>query len=811
MVKHPPLTDINDSAHDMALLQQNIGRYSIIKELGRGGQGVVWLAKDAALSREVAIKQLNKVSAEAHERLMQEARLVSQLRHSNIVTLYDLVEQGSQMSLVFEFVAGEGVDKILRQGPLAIPQAVAIARQVLDGLQYAHTKGVIHRDIKPANIILDSNGNARITDFGLATRVEDKTRALAGSGSFVAPEYVRGEAGGVNADVFSLGALLYTLLTGEPPVKGDSIYEIMYKLAHGNFEAPSKKNAAVDQKLDDIVLKAMFRQQGDRFASAKDMNDALQQWQQGETAQLAPSSGTASAQSTLDFLMRRMRHTRDFPALSASISSINKIAASDVESLQKLSTAILKDFALTNKLLKIVNAAGFGQFQGRISTISRAVMILGFNTIRNLAITLMLVEHMQNPTQASLMRDEVMSSFLTAMIGKRLAVKTNLKDPEEAFICCMFHNLGRMLSTFYFHEETLEIRKRCQQGAEEGAASSQVLGVTYSALGAAVAKNWNLPPKIVQSMRRNDDDDRVAAPRNEEDRLTVISNMANDLFHVLSSSVTPPPGQVEQLQSRYRDALPLGIKPLNELLEGSAQDLLRESAFFGIQGGRSELVRHLRQVVSNKDSKPETAAAAVKEGSKNASDVASSDLVLDVPISVETMNTESALTAGIQDITNTLVDRFNLNDLFRMVLETMYRGMQFDRVLLFLRDLSNPRLIARFAFGQQTEGFIGQLTIPINRNEDAFQLALSKGTDIFIENAHAESIKAHIPAWYWQQINGESFLLLPLLIDRKLIGLLYADKRHVGQLTINTRELNLLKTLRTQLLLGIRQKQMGAL
>lgn len=772
-----------------------IGRYQPTRELGRGGQGVVWLAQDPTLQREVAIKTLARPNPVAHKQLLSEARLVSRLQHPNIIQLFDVIESNEQIALVFEYVPGENLEKTTkRMGALAIQRAIELTIQVLDGLCAAHSQGIIHRDIKPANIIVDTQGKARIADFGLASRAEEQHQELAGSGAFIAPEYLRGENAGVNADVFSVGALLYTLLTGSPPVEGPNLMSVLYKVAHEKVAAPSSKNPAVDQKLDDIVLKALFKQQGDRFASAAEMLEAIKRWKEG--GQEEPDG--QSSQATLDFLLRRMRHTNDFPALSQSITSINKIAGNDSDSLHKLSTAILKDFALTNKLLRLVNTATFGQFQGKISTISRAVMILGFNTIRNLAVTLMLVEHMQNRGQAAHMREEVLGCFMIGQLGKKLAPKTGIKEPEEAFICSMFHNLGRLLVAFYFHEESLEIKKKTQQGETEVRAAESILGVSYASIGREIATIWNLPNQICTSMQPLGETIRPA--RIDSERLQLVANLSNDLFNAISAPTKDRQRHLNNVHTRYRDVITLNARQLNELAQEAVGELLVEAPYFGLQTGKSELLTLIRQTVG--------------EEAPNKAEISSIQTDTFVTTALdnsnpEPINREASLSSGIQDITNTLVESFNLNDLFRMVLETFYRSMQFDRVALFLRDINQPRLMARFGFGYQIDQIVHKVAIPLNHSEDVFHLALVKHTDIFIENVNAESIKHRIPDWYRQNLNGESFLLLPLVVDKKMLGIMYADMRHAGQLVISPKELSMLKTIRNQVVLGIRQKQMG--
>ena len=219
-----------------------------------------------------------------------------------------------------------------------------------------------------------------------------------------------------------------------------------------------------------------------------------------------------SPAGTLDFLLRRMRHKSDFPALSATIGAINRASASEDESANTLTKHILKDFALTSKLLKMVNSAYFGAFGGTISTVSKAVVIMGFDRIRNAAITLMLFEHLQNKAQAARLKEDLVASYFSGVLARQLVAKTGIRNLEEAFICATFHNLGRLLTSFYFPEEDRQIQRLIRQkGVDEMQASIQVLGVSFEELGIGVAKVWNFPPRLIQSMRHIDEDEVVRA------------------------------------------------------------------------------------------------------------------------------------------------------------------------------------------------------------------------------------------------------------------------------------------------------------
>ncbi|TDC60774.1 serine/threonine protein kinase, partial [Actinomadura sp. GC306] len=204
------------------------GRYRLVRRLGAGGMGVVWLARDELLGRDVAIKELlfpDELSPEHREHLAQralrEARAVALLQHRSIVTVHDVVVEEGRPCIVMELLPGRSLDAVLDDGPLPHDQVARIGLEILEALRTAHSQGVVHRDVKPANIFLREDGRAILTDFGIAALAGDATLtqpgSLIGSPSYMAPERVRNDVSGPASDLWSLGATLYTLTEGRPP------------------------------------------------------------------------------------------------------------------------------------------------------------------------------------------------------------------------------------------------------------------------------------------------------------------------------------------------------------------------------------------------------------------------------------------------------------------------------------------------------------------------------------------------------------------------------------------------------------------
>ena len=802
-------------------MPEKIGRFELVRVLGKGAQGTVYLARDPHLQRQVAIKTLHVGESENRERsikaLLDEARIVSKFQHPNIVTVYDAGEHEGSPYLVFEYVEGTTLAALLKkQTRLPVARAGEIAVQILDGIAYAHQKQIAHRDLKPANIMIDSNGTARIMDFGIARSLSQEkvtTAELFGTPFYMAPEYISQGVFDPKSDIFSVGMMLYEMLTGAPAVHGKSAQEVLDRIVNQVFAPPSAKNGEISEQLDGIVQKALAKNPLDRFEQAGAMRHALQNYLEPE-AEAEEKLPADAAQSTVEFLLRRMRHKSDFPALSKTISDINGIVSSEQDGADKLSRVILKDFALTNKLLKIVNTAVYAQFGNTVSTISRAVVILGFEAIRNAAITLLLFEHLQNKAQANNLKDEAIAAFFNGIIGKEIALKSGVRDVEEAMICAMFHNLGKLLATFYFYEESLEIHKRMQQkGLTEAQASLEVLGVSFEELGIGIASAWNFPGRIVHSMRKVSED-RVKKPGNDADKLRVISSLSSDLSRIAANTPNEDKSkELKRLVARYGAALSVSEQSLGSVMEHSLREIASHAAILNINMPQSAFLKKVTQWSGSADTEVQEARAA--DGTTVVLDDTLQDTLLktspvgefgdDAAIAVAVPDAGGVLAAGIQDITNSLVGDFTLNDVLRMILEAMYRGMGFTRVLLCVRNAPTNTMNGRFGYGPDIDAIAKVFKFPLSFSPDVFHVALSKGVDVMISDINAENIKDKVPAWYRKSVPAQSFVIFPIMLNKAPIAMIYADMDNAA-MSLPAKELNLLKTLRNQAVLAIKQK-----
>lgn len=807
-VKNPLSVPLYRPMATTAANPTKLGRFEIIRPLGKGGQGSVWLAKDPQLKREVALKTLNPKAvsdATSMRKWLDEAIMASQLSHPNIVLVFDAAEDNGQPYVVFEYVKGKTLSALLKaSGAMETSKAVHSACALLKALQAAHAKRICHRDIKPGNIMVSEDGIPRLMDFGIAGWLHQDVAATVegfrGTPQYSAPEVLAGAPFTEQSDTFSMGLVIYEMLTGKPAVSGSSVFEVVHKISNVPIAPPSHVNPKVDEKLNAIIMRALAKDTTERYVSAGHFLEALE-------AFAAPKADvdTDGSPGTLEFILRRIRHKGDFPALADTISAVNRTTRSDTDPVGVLTRGVLKDFALTNKLLKLVNTAHFGQYGGSISTVSRAVMVLGFDQIRSIAMTLMLFEHLQNKAQANDLKDEVISAYFSGVLARDLVSKAGIREGEEGFICSMFHTLGKLLVAFYFHDEYRELQKLVQHKVDEDAAAVKILGVRYDELGVGVAKSWNFPDKLIESMRAIRDE-TVRKPANEAERLRSLAELASQASAVLRAEETPDRhARLKALVDRYGTGLGVSEQHLQGALQNATKEVLKDADMLNFKASASTFLGKAQRFT-----KPDGAAAGEAQASKTSDALAS--VILNEPVAPVSTGTapnleerRSILSAGIQDITNALVGDFQLNDVLRIILETMYRGMGFTRVLLCVRDAGTNTLKSRFGFGPEIDVLLKKgFAIPLTVTKDVFHAAVGQGADIYIDDLNHERIRDHIPKWYREVVHAQALALFPIIVNKKPVGMLYGDCDYAKQLVIGAEELALLKTLRNQAVLAIK-------
>lgn len=539
-----------------------------------------------------------------------------------------------------------------------------------------------------------------------------------------------------------------------------------------------------------------------------------------------PGPAGETRPDALETLLRRMQIESDFPALSEAIGDINRIASSDREGVNELSNTILRDFALTNKLLKLVNVAFYNQVGGgSISTISRAVVILGFDAVRSIALSLILFDNLENKVHAQQLKEEFVKVLYAGMLAREMADKAQVRDVEEAFIGAMLHKLGRMLAMFYFPEESAAIRQRMEEdGLSDARASIEVLGLSYENLGMGIARSWGFPDQLVQSMKVIPGD-RVRKSTNNTDRLRALAAFSNELCEIILSTPDADRSKaLAKLTMRFGDSLALTEKQLTGLMEKSIQDIAQFALAVNVNLKQSAFAQRASKwagMATAPGTAPAPEAGDTQQGEAPDAKTGLDASVLHehAPI-LETSPDEDAgmspqrasekaqsiLTSGLQDVSNSLIDdNISVNDILRMILEAMYTGMGFAHVVLCIKDGRHNTMCGKFGFGDGVQSRIKAFDFSLAAQPDVFLVALQNNADILITDIDDPKIASRIPAWYRQTVTARTFVLFPIIVKGKPIGLIYADRPNPGDIAIPEKELSLLKSLRNQAVLAIRQ------
>ncbi|MBH9577687.1 serine/threonine protein kinase [Inhella proteolytica] len=785
---------------------RSLGRFKLIRKLGGGAQAVVWLAHDPRLDREVALKVLNTeaTTPDAVDEWLHEGRAVSRLNHVGIVPVYEADRFDGQAALVFELVRGGTLSRVLGEGPQPPRKAVETMVQVLDALAFAHAAGIVHRDLKPGNVLIDAQGRPRVTDFGIAARVTDQSAAqVVGTPGYISPEAARGEAPQPRMDVFAAAIMLAELMSGRRLVGEADVARSLHRTQHDDLEMPHIDNPDADDALRAIVQRGLARDPVRRWESASAMRDALMAWLHGPADAPAEGGDGPAGAAALEFLLRRMRAKADFPGLTASIERIQRLTHSDNESLAGLANEILKDVALTKKLLRLVNTAQFRHAGGgSISTVSRAVALVGFGGVRNLALSLVLLERMQDRAHAAQLKTEFLRSLMAGSLARELSGAS--REGEEMFLGALFQNLGRLLTEFYFAEEASQVRRlvREAQGTQapisEATASARVLGISYEELGIAVAKRWGLPDGLTAMMRRPVGDPPDRPPEQAIERQRWLARAANEAADViLHSEPDQAKLRLKQLGERHSRALRVPADTFAGACGQAQQKLADLADAMELRIDRNSPAQRLISVTPEPNSDAELATVVMQ-----------ATVVTDIQAQPREQASQQ-LAAGIQDITDAMVQSNDVGAVLRMILETMFRALSLKRVLFAMRDARTEQLIGRFGLGEGVETLAPQFKVPLKpaagQAPDLFCAVCLKAVDTLISDATQPNIAQRLPPWWRDKFKAGSFLVLPLALKGAPFGLIYADREQPGAIQLDEKELSLLRTLRNQAVMAFRQ------
>lgn len=494
-------------------------------------------------------------------------------------------------------------------------------------------------------------------------------------------------------------------------------------------------------------------------------------------------------------LMHKVCGDEDMFALGASVAQVVQMASSDDQGTHELAYYVLSDPALTQRILRLSNTAQYRTASGtNVTTISRAISLLGFDNVKTTALAMLLVDALSNSAHEQSVKLELMTSLCASLVGRIMARHSPYQGAEEASIGALFKNLGPLLVASHEHERYREINALAGSGEHTIAQASQmILGCTYDTLSEAVMGEWNIPDVIVRSLAPLPPGPlKVAANRAEWIRQ--VASFGYDLSRLMSRSFDPKASnEGRTLQARYGTALDLDSDKLAELIDT-------------VQAEMTSLLESM-----NMEPPPRFVAPPEPEADGLPNVLLLATMGGEAPgaagfhPSGKPLNARDLLLAGVQDVTQMRASgNSKVNELILAVLETLYRSLGFRFATVCLKDARAGQYRARLAFGDDHARRQAGFVFPAASTRDLFHLAMENDADLMIADTTTPKIRDLLPAWHRQLLpDAKSFIVLPLVVGKVQLGLFYADRTQVAPEGVPADETSLIKALKGQILVAL--------
>jgi len=486
----------------------------------------------------------------------------------------------------------------------------------------------------------------------------------------------------------------------------------------------------------------------------------------------------------IEAVLTKIENCSDFPVLSQSITNINELAKADNQDVAQIASVIVKDFGLTNKILKVVNSAFYGRFAGEIGTISRAIVVLGIETIRSLAASLIFFDHIKDKKHAQRLKDLVSTSLYSGILARELSGSSDDEERESYFLTAFIHNLGDILVAFYMPDEDEKIHNKIKQNdMAPKLAQQESMGIHSEEIASFVADKWNFPVALVESIPSWPSDKK---PKTKAEQRRVMADLSTEATDLILNHGADDKAAIAKLLAKYKGILKMDDKKLTKAIASATEKFSQIGD--AMPGDISpEFIERLNGVIPEEI--PEQDSMLVN--------------ALDALIEEDTRpDPESILTDGLQEVTGMLASEAPLTEIFSVVIETIYRALDCEKVILAVHNKKTGEMVGRLGFGNGAQAFNKKFHMPSKYEKDIFHAVMKKQVDVYINDTSDPKITRDLPGWYKSITDAGCFLLLPVIIRDQPIALIYAEDKEKDGLTIDKKKLNLLKSLRNQMVLA---------
>lgn len=491
---------------------------------------------------------------------------------------------------------------------------------------------------------------------------------------------------------------------------------------------------------------------------------------------------------TRDRVLALARHGEDFPATTAVAKFITEIASTEEASITELANIVLQDYGLTSKLLKLLNSVYLRRF-GEVTTVSRAIILLGLDQLKDIVLSISLFEKLQKKNMKFVV-DLVAKAIYAGIVSKKIAEALGEPNTEEIFVCSIFHHFGEFLAAYY----APGIYTRALSLMEEHPTQYRTCKAEFGEVGITIAQEWRFPSKVVACMERVRGEDIGAAPTTEIELLRLIATVSNLIAEIMvgPESAAEKKQKVERLLADVKGRYGRLIKSAETIIRYSAEDLELYWAAYGIKLEDSDLGQRLLG-----DRPPESKRADSEDAWRSFS---VADSCFEGEETVETI-----FAKGMHDVTQAISEDFSVDDIFRIILETIYRGLHrlgARRTVFFMRDVKEPRFMVRLALGQIIK--VGLSTVN-GFDEDIIGILIREQKDLFVSNTMSEQAAPLIPAWFRSISSEPSFLvLLPITVNQVSFGFIMIEGPEDQGKNIKKHHLDNIRVLLNQIVLAIK-------
>ncbi|MES2932116.1 MAG: HDOD domain-containing protein [Pseudomonadota bacterium] len=485
----------------------------------------------------------------------------------------------------------------------------------------------------------------------------------------------------------------------------------------------------------------------------------------------------------------------DLPTLGNAVSCVVHLTSSDDEAVHNLAHFVLSDVTLTQKILRLANAVVYRSVSGvPVTTVSKAIFVMGFDAVKTSALAMLLVDGLSNPRHVQQVRVELAQALCASVFARELGRQSKYLDSEEAAVAALFKNLGCLLVATHDNALYADIMRVAQTGEVTlSQAAAQSIGCSFDTLGEYVLQEWQIPDTIVRALSPLPTGVQKAPPSRQE-WLQLVATFSADAARLMNNGTINSPAALNTLLARFGTALHLDQAKLTELLAGVAQQvgLLTESV--GIAPSKDDTA------LTETDFEPglprELMLAAMSTPTVNSNQRHPSG---------KPMQARDMLLAGVQDVTQMMASgRCKVNELTLLVLETIYGSLGFRFATVCFKDLKTGQYRARLGIGENAAARQAGFAFPIAASRDVFNLAMENNVDLMIADASAASMRELLPLWHRNLLpDARSFIVLPLVVRNIPLGLFYADRVLPAPEGVAPDETALIKTLKGQVLAAL--------